>query len=118
SAAPRLRRTLPTYPRRAAPRRAPEFYDLAAVWPPESLERRRIMRRPARSEFSLAAPRALRSSPRFGRASSVKPEPGKQHTNIEQGGCVQLYLTTRANARSIMISVAGWKITLLPKTWP
>ena len=23
----------------------PEFYDLAAVWPPESLERRRIMRK-------------------------------------------------------------------------
>jgi len=96
----------------------PEFYDLAAVWPPESLERRRIMRRPARSEFSLAAPRALRSSPRFGRASSVKPAPGKRHMNIDQGGRDQLDLTHRANARSIMISVAGWKITLLPKTWP
>jgi len=38
--------------------------------------------------------------------------------NIDQGGCDQLDLIHRANARSIMISVAGWKITLLPKTWP
>src|SRR5262249_5480223 len=74
--------------------------------------------RRARRDEEPEVHETVRSSPRFGRASSVKPAPGKRHMNIDQGGRDQLDLTHRANARSIMISVAGWKITLLPKTWP
>src|SRR5438093_13583779 len=34
----------------AGAKAVPEFYDLAAVWPPESLERRRIMRESLRGQ--------------------------------------------------------------------